>query len=277
MKTSITVTGVLALMASTLVAANPVTDSRVWTETYPVTTDTPRLFIENIWGNVRVRPGTSGQISVTIDEARSAPDQKRFDFSLEALRLDIEADSDGVSIVVGERSRRRAGYDTCHGCRVDFQSEVLVPVGTQVNVGTVMDGKIDVAGIAGTISASNVNGPVAVADLRDSDVLESVNGAIDLSFARAPDQDCEIETVNGDVTIVMSEGTGLDVAMDLFNGRLVSEFPVETFALPAKIEQTLSDGRNRYRLQQSVGIRLEGGGPRYSISSVNGDIRIQKN
>ena len=268
---------VFALIASTAAAASPVTESRVWSETYPVTTDTPSLSIRNIWGTVRVRPGVSGEISVTVDEKRTAPDQRRFDYSLEALSLDIETDSNGVSFLVGERSRRQTEHGTCRGCRVDYQFDVRVPIGTQVDVGTVMDGRVDVAGIAGTISASNVNGPVAVSDMRDCKVLESVNGSVDLSFARAPHQDCVIETINGDVTIVMAEGTGLDVALDQFNGRMVSEFPVESFALPATVEHTLSDGRNRYRIQKSTGIRLEGGGPRFSISSLNGDIRIQKN
>ena len=277
MKNFIAVTVILALMTTAAVAADPVTKSRVWTEIYPVTTETPRLAIRNIWGNVRVRPGKSGEISVTIDELRSAPDQKGFEDSLEALRLDIEADSNGASFLVGERSRRPAERNTCRGCRVDYQFEVLVPVGTLVDVGTVMDGRVDVAGIAGTISASNVNGPVSVSDMGDCEVLESVNGAVDLSFTRAPNQDCDIETINGDITIVMPEGTGLDVAFDLFNGRMVTDFPVEPLALPANVEHTLSNGRNRYRIQQSAGIRLEGGGSIFSISSLNGDIRIRKN
>ncbi len=276
MKKLIVGTSIFCLIASAAAAAEAVTESRVWTETYPVTTATPRLSISNIWGNIRVRPGASGQISVTIDELRSAPDQTRFERSLEALKLDIEADINGVSFQVGEQSRIWGGSDPCRGCRVDYQFEVLVPTGTQVDVGTVTDGRIDVAGIAGNISASNVNGPIAISELRDCEVLESVNGSVDLRFVLAPGQDCNIETINGDITINMPDGTGLDVALDLFNGRMVSEFQVESFALPARVEHSRADGHHRYRIQQSAGIRLEGGGPTFSISSLNGDVRFQK-
>jgi len=276
MKNLIVGTSIFALIAAAAAAAEPVTESRVWAETYPVTTATPRLTISNIWGNVRVRPGASGQISVTIDERRSAPDKTRFERSLETLKLDIEADTNGVSFQVGKRSGTWEDRDTCMGCRVDYQFEVLVPTGTHIDVGTVTDGRIDVAGIAGNISASNVNGPIAVSELRDCEALESVNGAVDVSFMLAPGQDCNIETINGDITINMPDGTGLDVALDMFNGRMVSEFQAESLALPARVERTSAEGHHRYRIQQYAGIRLEGGGPTFSISSLNGDIRIQK-
>ena len=170
----IAVTGFIALLLSTAVAAEPVTKSRVWTENYLVTASAPHLTISNIWGTVRVRPGPSGQITVTVDETRTAPDQERFDRSLEILKLDIEADASGVTIVVGEPTRRWLSRDPCRGCRVDYQFEVTVPKGTKLDVGTVLDGKIDVSGVAGTVSASNVNGPISVHELRDCEMLESV-------------------------------------------------------------------------------------------------------
>lgn len=269
-------TAFVALLLSTALAAQPVTKSRVWTENFPVTASAPQLAISNIWGTVRVRPGPSGQISITVDETRTAPDQERFDRSLDILRLDIEADANGVSIVVGEPTRRWLSRDSCHGCRVDYQFKVTVPKGTKLDVGTVLDGKIDVSGVAGTISASNVNGPISVHELRDCEMLESVNGELDVSFQNAPGQDCNLETINGDITLALPTGSGLDVALDQFNGRMVSEFAVDPFALPAIVEHTEHDGQYRYRIQQSAGLRLEGGGPMFSISSLNGDVRIQK-
>ena len=266
----------IALFHAAAVAAAPVSESRIWTEIYPVNSVTPSLAISNIWGNVRVRAGSSGEIRVTVDERRSAPDQESFERSLETLTLDIESDTNGVSMLVGERSRNRNGRNPCRGCRVDYQFEVEVPAGTRLDVGTVLDGTIDVAGIVGMISASNVNGPIKVREVRDCEMLESVNGKVDVSFTMAPGQDCNIETINGDITLALPSGSGLDVSLDLFNGRIVSEFAVDPLALPAVIEHSSDGDGHRYRIQQSAGLRLEGGGPRFSISSLNGDIRIQK-
>lgn len=267
-------TGLLVLAISS--ASAEVSESRVISETYAVNTQAPALSISNIWGNVRVRPGVEGEISVTINETRSAPTQQLFDQSKEVLKLAIEADLNGLSIIVGDQSQQWHGASPCRRCRVDYQFDVLVPPASTVDANTVMDGKIDVAGITGPVSASNVNGPIAVAELRNCALLDSVNGAVRLSFAEAPDQNCAIETINGDITLSLPDGSGLDVALDSFNGQMASEFHIDTFDLPAQIEHTVDDGRQHYRIQQSAGIRLAGGGPVFSISSLNGDVRIQK-
>lgn len=267
-------TGLLLLVFSS--ASAEVSESRVISETYAVNTQAPTLSISNIWGNVRVRPGVEGEISVTINETRSAPTRQLFDRSKEVLRLDIEADLNGLSIIVGDQTERWHDASPCRRCRVDYQFDVLVPPGSTVDANTVMDGKIDVAEINGVVSASNVNGPIAVAALQNCALLDSVNGAVRLSFAKAPDRNCAIETVNGDITLSLPDGSGLDVALDSFNGHMESEFSVDTFDLPAQIDHSADNGRNHYRIQQSAGLRLAGGGPVFSISSLNGDVRIQK-
>jgi hypothetical protein len=276
MKTNVATISLLACLAPALATAD-VSESQVWTRSYAVSTATPRLAIDNVWGNVRVRPGPDGEITITADETRSAPDQAMFDRSKVLLKLDTYADANGVSITVGDRENRWRNWDHCDDCRVDYQFDVVVPKGALVDVGTVMDGKIDVAGISGKVSASNVNGPISVSELRNCDEVESVNGKVNLSFASAPAQNCNIETINGDVTLAMPSGSGLDVAIDIFNGKIVSEFATDTYVVPAEVQYEESDGAHRYRIQQSAGLRLEGGGPTFTISSMNGDVRIRKN
>ena len=268
--------GMTALLFSAAVAAQSVTEERVWSENFPVSSDEPTLRIANIWGTVRVRPGPPGQISITVDEKRSAPDQERFERSLQILNLDIQSSLDEVSLIVGEPTRRWQRNDPCRGCRVDYQFDVTVPEGTRLELGTVLDGAIDVNGVAGTISASNVNGPIRAHELSNCENLESVNGELDVSFDRAPASDCDIETINGDINLALPNGSGLDVALDQFNGRMVSEFGVDPLELPATVEKSTDGDNTRYRIQQSAGLRLEGGGPMFSISSLNGDVRIRK-
>lgn len=276
MKMNTALLGVLVCLAPTMAAAE-ISESQTWTKTYTVSTMTPRLSIDNIWGNVRVRPGAEGEIRVTVNEIRSAPDQALFDRSKVLLKLDTFADASGVSVTVGDGESRWTNRSHCDGCRAHYQFDVVVPKATIVDVATVTDGKIDVSGISGLISASNVNGPIDVAEMQDCDEVESVNGAVDLGFATSPGKNCSIETINGDVTVLMPSGSGLDVALDIFNGKIVTEFATDTYAVPAQVEYEQSEGKRRYRIQQSAGLRLEGGGPTFYISSMNGDVRIRKN
>jgi len=266
----------IVLCASHAAAATPLSENRTWTDVYPVADVAPRLEVSNIWGGIKVRAGVPGQVTVSIAERRSAPDQARFDRSLQSIRLEIEADASGVSLLVGNRDDSRWYWNDCRDCRVDYQFDIQVPPDAVLDVSTVMDGRIDIQGVAGMVSAHNVNGPIDIGDLHDCTVVENVNGPITMNFDRAPLQNCRIETVNGDMTLEMPEGAGLDVALDLFNGRVSSELPVGPFQLPASVEQIVQDGRTRYRIQQLAGVRIGAGGPTYSVASINGDLLIRK-
>jgi hypothetical protein len=268
----------IALLATGHSASAAVTDQKTWSQSFPVTVASPRLLVDNIWGNVRVRIGSAREIAVTIDEKRSAPTQELFELSKEAIFLDVQASSDSVALVVTqpEDSRARPRVNRCRGCRVDYQFEVTVPPGTQIEVSTVTDGGIDVVGGGGPVKASNVNGPVAVKELQDCSEIESVNGEVEVSFARAPSRDCSIKTINGDITLSVPGSAGLDAALSMMQGNVVSEFDLEPLALPAKVEQSKEDGRFVYHIDQAAGIRLGAGGPTFSIESLNGDLRIRK-
>ncbi len=268
--------GFIALLAGSAAAA-AITDQKTWSQTYPVTAAAPRLVIDNIWGNVRVRTGTAREIAVTVDEKRSAPNEELFELSKQTIYLDVQADAGGVAMVVGKPDDTvRPRINRCRNCRVDYQFEVTVPAGTQIDVSTVTDGSIDVAGASGPVSASNVNGPVAVTNLQDCVQIESINGAVDVSFARAPSRDCSIKTINGDITLTVPGGAAFDASLSMMQGKVVSELDLEPLALPAKVEQKKQDGRFVYHVEQAAGIRLGKGGPTFSIESLNGDLHIRK-
>jgi hypothetical protein len=276
MNTQAAALGFLALLGWGTASA-AITDQKTWSDTYPVTAAVPKLLIDNIWGNVRVRTGAAREIVVTIDEKRSAPTQELFELSKQTIYLDVQVDTAGVAIVVKKPENTEGRrIDRCRNCRAEYQFEVTVPRGTQVDVSTVTDGGIDVAGTNGAVNASNVNGPVAAKDLQDCSQIESVNGAVDVSFARAPSRDCSIKTINGDITLTVPGGAGLDAALSMMQGKVDSEFDLEPLALPAKVEQKQEDGRFVYRIEQAAGIRLGKGGPTFSIESLNGDLRIRK-
>jgi hypothetical protein len=258
-------------------SAAPVSEEKAWTETYAVGTSTPHLKVSNIWGGVRVRTGNSDEIIVSVSESRSAPDRAMFEKSLQRINLNIEADSNNVSILVGDRDNRWDGMDRCRGCRVDYQFDIVVPPNSVIDVGTVMDGLVDVSGVTGIVSASNVNGSVSVDKIENCASINSVNGRVEVGYSKAPVQDCEIKTVNGHITLNVPDNTSLDVAADLFNGEIKSDFPVNALSIPATVEHVVEDGRNLYRIQQLNGVRIGAGGPTYSVASINGDVRIRRN
>jgi hypothetical protein len=277
MKTRVSSIGLTALLACGGVLADSISEEKTAQHSYPVSSSTPRLFVRNIWGNVTVRAGDAREITVTINERRTAPTQQLFERSKEVLRLNVETSDDGVSMIVGDPNRIEGRTGMCDGCRVDYQFEISAPPDTQIDIGTVTDGRVEVTGIRGPVSAGNVNGPVAATELSNCTKINSVNGALDVQFARAPGEDCTLETINGRITLGLPPSTGLDAILSVNHGDIESDFDVEPMMLPAKIEKQERDDRYGYRIVQPAGVRLGAGGPTFTFASLNGDVRILKN
>ena len=269
--------GILVMIAGASHAADNITEQKTWQQTYAVSSPSPRLLVRNIWGNVTVRAGATGEIAVTANELRVAPTQELIEKTKTLIRLDVETSSDGVSMVVGNPDRTERRTDMCRGCRVEYQFEITVPAGTHIDVGTVTDGRVEVTGVHGLVNASNVNGPVRVRDLNDCASIESVNGALDVVFARAPSENCNLKTINGRITVGLPANAGLDALLSMGHGEVESDFDVEPMTIPAKVERQQHDDRIGYRLEQPAGIRLGAGGPTFTFASLNGDVRIVKN
>lgn len=257
--------------------ADPITDSSSWTKSYTVSTATPTLNVRNIWGSVRIRPGKAGEILVSASESRSAADRESFDASLEVIRLNTAASDTGLSLSVGDPENRWDWRGPCRECRVHYEFDITVPPGTQLDVSTVMDGVVDIDGIEGLVSASNVNGRILIQGISNCSAIESVNGSVAIQFSAMPRSNCDIETVNGDVTLGIPAGSSLDVAMNLFNGEVRSDFKVSPFAQAATVERSVADGRSLFRIEQLTGLRIGAGGPTYTIASINGDVQIKEN
>lgn len=275
-KSMVMILAVLIAIQVRPVLAERVEERNDRTERFVVSSAEPVLEISNIWGDVHVLPGPDGEITLTIRERRSAPGQALFERSLEYYGLVLKADEAGVVVQVGDRSRHWPGSDPCRGCRVEYQFEARVPGNTRVDAETVNDGEVTVAGIGGPVIAGNVNGPVSVLDVRSCESLESVNGDVSIRFSQPPLGDCQIDTINGDITIGIPGDSGIDLAINLNNGRITSELPVDPVAIPARVAHRESGGNHKYTIEQAAGVRLAGGGPVFSVTSMNGDLRIQK-
>jgi hypothetical protein len=269
--------GLVALLACGVSAADPISEQKTSQHIYPVSANAPRLYVRNIWGNVTVRAGVAREISVTISERRSAPTQQLIEQSKTQIRLETEASNAGVSMIVDDPDRTDGRSDLCRGCHVDYQFDISVPADAQIDVGTVTDGRVDVTGIRGPVNARNVNGPVAVKGLNDCSKIESVNGALDVMFARAPGENCSIKTINGRITIGLPANAGLDAILSVTQGDIESDFDVEPMTLPAKLEKQEQDDRFGYHIEQPAGVRIGAGGPTFTFASLNGDVRIRKN
>ncbi|MEM7610231.1 MAG: hypothetical protein AAF270_00935 [Pseudomonadota bacterium] len=265
---------ILALLSSA-VYAEPVRESRDWVQVFDVG-GAPTLEVSNIFGDVTVVAGPPGTIELAIESVRSAADAQSFELSKTRIPIVVEQSGDMVIARVGRDQHDWDRVPRCYRCKVEAQFTITVPVNSTIDVGTVNDGLVTVNGVRGSVSASNVNGGIRIAGLAQCRYIKSINGGVMLDYDVRPKEDCDIETINGDIAIRLPAPAALDLAVDLGNGRVRSDFDVAPRAMAATVEQRSRGGKTVYDIQQMAGLRIGSGGAMLKIKSLNGDVRISR-
>lgn len=271
----ITYLALAATLASTPALADSVTDEKDWTETFDVGAS-PSLTIDNIWGNITVKPGASNEIEMAIRSVRSADDAKNFERSLELIPLRIAQDGDDVYLRVGRDHEKWWNDYRCDGCRLHVDLEVTVPANTALDVKTVNDGDVRIWGVEGRVTAANVNGSITTRGVTQCEHVETINGDVEVTFTQSPSTDCRIETLNGDIALDMAPGADANLAVSLFNGKIKSNVDLAPREMAATVERRTKDGRNYYDIEQLAGLRLGRGGKTLTLKSLNGDVLVAR-
>lgn len=140
---------------------------------------------------------------------------------------------------------------------------VRVPEGVRFIARTVQ-GDVEARDLRGPVRASTVSGGV---DVRTSDVAEasSVSGDLRVAMGRMPrDGSLRFSSVSGDVRLTLPADAGAQLSASTVSGDIDSDFPL-----------TLS-GRGRSWPGRRIQATLGRGGPELRISTVSGDIQLER-
>ncbi len=258
-------------------------------QTYPLTAAPGggrAVDIDSYCGEVRVTgsAGTRG-VSVTVHQVFRADTREKLDLAQRAVTLKA-TDQDGrLRLYVDGPFRspsggidfdgwRKVGYEAC------FDLTVEMPADADLTARNVQGGDVRLTGIGGHFEASNVNGGLVLEQMAGSGRAHTVNGALRAGFARVPAAGGSFETVNGRVDVTLPPALAADLTFETVNGRVYSDFPY-TWQNPPPAEAAAdtggAGGRHRhYRTRGAMSVKVAGGGPQLSFTTVNGDILIHK-
>jgi hypothetical protein len=230
------------------IASGKATDE--WKRTYTIAAG-GRLEIVNTNGIIQASPAGGGQVEVRAERIAKASTDEGAQELLKQLELREDVSPDRVRIETrGPATRiRRSGHEVRYYVRV--------PDGLAVQFETT-NGAVRLENLKGQIVASTTNGGV-----RGSGLSGSVKAS----------------STNGGVTIEMSSVTG-DVDLGTTNGGIRLELPADVkAALDARCVNggiSVSDDLpfQGERTRRRVSGTLNGGGPRISVETVNGGVRI---
>jgi DUF4097 and DUF4098 domain-containing protein YvlB len=142
--------------------------------------------------------------------------------------------------------------------RIQIQYRVSVPAGLTSSFRT-ENGAVRLQGVDGRITAASTNGPIVGRGLSGSVDASTVNGGIEVGL-EALKGDSKIVTVNGPAALILSPEIGAELEVATVNGGVTVQD-----GLPL----TASD-----RTSRRLTGRLNDGGPRISVQTTNGGVRV---
>jgi hypothetical protein len=275
-----------ALLASLAGIANAdVIETRELDESVPVAAGQPLVVIvKNITGSVRVTEHDRNRVEMHATETIRGDLQADVARARAELALRTESEPGRVAFRVrraGNCGRDDRDWDRCNwgwgdDYSIEYDIEVRVPHGATLDLSTVSDGDVTAEGVTGDFTVVNVNGEIHLTGLTGSGEIRTVNGNVQASFARAPDDPTSFHTVNGNLDVTFPNELSADLEFKTMNGDVFTDFEVETLTQPATVERTRNGGRPVMRMNRNSAFRVRSGGETHSFSTLNGDIYIRK-
>jgi DUF4097 and DUF4098 domain-containing protein YvlB len=244
------------VLATALLASGSLFASVTEEETfsYPIS-EGGRLSVSNVNGSITVTGGSGN--TVEIIATKKGDDQE----VLDGIEINISATANSVTIETDLPDSDSWYSRGDNNGQVKY--EILVPAGTNLDSVETVNGGVEISGVSGNVVAETVNGSIEGKDLAGDAELSTVNGSVTGNFEKlSGSQSVKAETVNGRVTIILSDDADVDISADTLNGSINGK----AFGLVTDKGFVGSD------LNGKIG----NGSARLNIDTVNGSIKIQK-
>ena len=230
-----------------------------WQRTYSLPKG-GRFEIINVNGKIEISPASGSQVEVwayrelrTQSEeeakARLAKVQMIEDVGPDRVRIEAKPDDQGVNF----GSHGRVSKE-----RLSIEYRVKVPAGLVTSFRT-ENGPMRFENIEGRITLASTNGPIIGRGLSGAVDASTVNGGIEIGLTSVSGES-KLATVNGPATLIVSPEISADIEAAAINGGVFTQD-----GLPL----TTSDRTNK-----RVTGRINDGGPRITVQTTNGGVRV---
>jgi hypothetical protein len=248
---------ILGMLCALLAAEASAKDYGKLTEefhhTYPLGAG-GRVELDNINGAVHITAWDQNEVKV--DAVKYANTKERMD----QAEIEVENGSDYVSIRTKyhdhENSWDRDGWNN----PASVEYTIAVPRNARLDEIKVINGPLDIHGVAGEVRASCINGHMTVQGLQGPVKLESVNSRMEVQFDKLSDSPVELTSVNGGIELTLPSDVRAKVEASTVSGSIEDDFGLHV--------------NNHRWVGHDLRGELGSGGPRIRLSNVNGRIEI---
>ena len=151
-----------------------------------------------------------------------------------------------------------------------------VPRNVDIKLKTVNEGRVVVRNVTGNFIVRNVNGDIELDGMAGSGTRTPSTVPSRSAFRENPRENSSFQSVNGNIELFFARGLSADFRFKTFNGGVYSDFPVTTLPVHAPQEEH-HGGKVVFHADRFTAGRVNSGGPEIKIENLNGDIRILEN
>jgi hypothetical protein len=196
---------------------------------------------------------------VKVDAVKSAWSKERLD----EAKIEVEASPDRISIHTeypGHDHTFNYGNNGEHNNPARVEYTITVPRQANLDEIKLVNGRLDIQGVAGDVHASCVNGRLEARNLQGLSELSTVNGSLDASVDQLTSSGLKLSSVNGRLHVTLPSDANAEVKASTMSGSISNEF-----GFPVTKHQYVG---------HSLHGQLGAGGAFVKLSNVNGAIEI---
>jgi hypothetical protein len=220
-------------------------------QTYPLAAN-GRIELENINGAVHVSVWDQNQVKV--DAIKRAGDEQR----LKDEEIRIDAHTDSISIETRYHDHGNNWHTHVNPGSVEYT--LTVPRNARLDEIKLINGALDVSGVAGEVRASCINGKLVARGLGGRAKLETINGPLNAEFDRVASQ-LDLSSVNGPVRLTLPSDAKARIEASTVHGGIDNDFGLHT--------------NNHHFVGHDLRGELGGGGTEIRLRNVNGSIDVR--
>ena len=223
-------------------------------QTYAITSE-GRIELDNINGDVRISSWDRNEVKV--DAIKHADTKERLD----EAKIEVDSGKDSLSIRTKYPSHDNSWNWGSHNNPASVEYTLTVPRNARLDEIKLINGSLNITGVAGEVRASCINGRLEARDLAGRAKLETINGKLDARFAQLAGHDVELGSVNGSLEVTIPSDSNAEVEASTVSGGISNDFGLHV--------------NNHHFVGHDLRGELGNGGTRIHLSNVNGHIEIR--
>ncbi|MFQ5663116.1 MAG: DUF4097 domain-containing protein [Terriglobia bacterium] len=184
----------------------------IWTMCYPLPAG-GRVTVVNVQGSIRVEGWDRSEVELTVGKSVAGVDGR-----LAGVNIEVERGADWL------RVRTLYPEESVEPVRVDYY--LRVPRQVRLEGLHTVNGDIRVRNLEGRVEARTLNGDIEQRGIAGSVVARTLNGSIRVALRALPEPDGELrlETVNGDLNLLLPAEPNAELEASTVAGRIYSDF-----------------------------------------------------